>query len=200
MKLENVLFNDDGYLMLADFGLAKMTESKKDLTNSFCGTPEYLSPEMIIGTGHDHTVDWWTLGIVLYELLIGITPFFHRNPQRLQYLILECPVTFPEKEKLGFDISPSAKDIIRQLLDKDKTKRLGAKGDIDEILAHPFFKGLDIEKLKEKKLIPPYKPEIKDDLNFFDIKLTSQMDIQESVIDKDRQKMIIQNQHVFTKF
>ena len=80
-----------------------------------------------------------------------------------------------------------------RLLEKDKTKRLGAKGDIDEILAHPFFKSLDIEKLKEKKLVPPYKPEIKDDLKFFDNKLTNQVDIQESVIDRDRKKYIMQN-------
>ena len=96
LKPENVLFNEDGYLLLADFGLAKMTASKKDLSNSFCGTPEYLSPEMIIGSGHDHTVDWWTVGILLYELIVGITPFFHRNQHRMQYLIQECPVTFPD--------------------------------------------------------------------------------------------------------
>ena len=82
---------------------------------------------------------------------------------------------------------------------KDKTKRLGAKYDVDEILAHPFFKSLDIEKLLAKQLIPPYKPEIKDDLKFFDTKLTSQMDIQESVISKDRQKLIMKNQHVFNQ-
>ena len=163
--------------MLADFGLAKMIQSKNDLTNSYCGTPEYISPEVIIGNGHDHTVDWWTLGILLYELLIGITPFFHRNPQRAEYLIKECPVTFPDTEKMGFHVSNEAKDLIGRLLEKDKTKRLGAKGDIDEILAHSFFNGLDIEKLMEKKLIPPYNPEIKDDLKFFDNKLTSQADI-----------------------
>ena len=88
--------------------------------------------------------------------------------------------------------------MICRLLEKDKTKRLGAKGDVDEILAHPFFKSLDIEKLLAKKLIPPYNPEIKNDLKFFDDKLTSQDDIQESVIDKDRKKFILQNQHVFT--
>jgi serum/glucocorticoid-regulated kinase 2 len=80
LKPENVLFNEDGYLLLADFGLAKMTKTKKDLTNSYVGTPEYFSPEVIIGNGHDHTVDWWTLGVLLFELIIGITPFFHRNP------------------------------------------------------------------------------------------------------------------------
>jgi serum/glucocorticoid-regulated kinase 2 len=88
--------------------------------------------------------------------------------------------------------------LIGRLLEKDKTKRLGAKGDVDEILAHPFFKGLDIEKLLAKKLIPPYNPKIKNDLKFFDDKLTSQVNIQESIIDKDRKKFILQNQHVFT--
>lgn len=126
LKPENVLFNDDGFLLLADFGLAKMTASKKDQSNSFCGTPEYLSPEMIIGNGHDHTVDWWTLGILLFELLVGITPFFHRNNHRMQYLIQECPVTFPDKQRLGFEVSPVAKDLIKRLLEKDKKKRLGA--------------------------------------------------------------------------
>lgn len=150
-----------------------MTATKKDLTNSFCGTPEYLSPEMIIGTGHDHTVDWWTLGILLYELIVGITPFFHRNNHRMQYLIKECPVTFPDKARLGFEVSTHAKDLIKKLLDKDKTKRLGAVGDVTEILQHPFFEGLDIEKLKKKELIPPYRPVISDDLKFFDKNLTS---------------------------
>jgi serum/glucocorticoid-regulated kinase 2 len=108
LKPENVLFNEDGYLLLADFGLAKMIKSKQDQTNSFCGTPEYLSPEMIIGSGHDHTVDWWTLGILLFELIVGITPFFHRNHERMQYLIQECPVVFPDKKRMGIEVSPEA--------------------------------------------------------------------------------------------
>ncbi len=87
LKPENVLFNEDGYILLADFGLAKMTKTKKELTNSYCGTPYYLSPEMINGSGHDHTVDWWTLGILLFELIIGITPFFHKDKQRMLILI-----------------------------------------------------------------------------------------------------------------
>ena len=98
-----------------------MTKGKKDLTNSLCGTPEYLSPEMIIGSGHDHTVDWWTVGILLYELIVGITPFFHRYPQRMQLLIQECPVTFPDKARMGFEVSPVAKDLIVKLLHKEKT-------------------------------------------------------------------------------
>lgn len=192
LKPENVLFNEDGYLKLADFGLAKMTQSKKDQSNSFCGTPEYLSPEMIIGNGHDHTVDWWTLGVLLFELLVGITPFFHRNNHRMQYLIQECPVTFPDKSKLGFEVSPVAKDLIKRLLEKDKTKRLGAVNDVQDILSHPFFDGLDMEKLVRKEIDPPYKPVISDDLRFFDKNLTSMSGdtIAESMIDKSRQKLI----------
>jgi serum/glucocorticoid-regulated kinase 2 len=177
-----------------------MTASKKDQSNSFCGTPEYLSPEMIIGNGHDHTVDWWTVGILLYELIVGITPFFHRNQHRMQYLIQECPVAFPDSSKFGIEVSPVARDIIKQLLEKDKTKRLGAAGDMTEILQHPFFASLNIEKLLKKELVPPYKPVINDDLKFFDSSLTGMKNIQESVIDKSRQKFILENQHVFQKF
>lgn len=79
LKPENVLFNKDGYILLADFGLATKVDEKKKLAWSFCGTPEYLAPEMLTGEGHDHTVDWWTLGILLYEMLVGIPPFFDRN-------------------------------------------------------------------------------------------------------------------------
>lgn len=78
LKPENVLFNNDGYLLLADFGLATKV-NKNSLAKSFCGTAEYLSPEMLQNKGHDHTVDLWTLGILLYEMLVGIPPFFHKN-------------------------------------------------------------------------------------------------------------------------
>jgi serum/glucocorticoid-regulated kinase 2 len=69
----------DGYILLADFGLAKINQNDGEEANTFCGTPEYLSPEMIVGSGHDHTVDWWALGCIIYEMLIGIVPFHHKN-------------------------------------------------------------------------------------------------------------------------
>lgn len=95
LKPENVLFNKDGYLKLADFGLATKVV-RNNLARSFCGTAEYLAPEMLQGKGHDHTVDLWTLGILLYEMLVGIPPFFHKNKPQMFYLIQEADVTFPD--------------------------------------------------------------------------------------------------------
>lgn len=146
LKPENILFGEDGYLFLADFGLAKMA-SKDELANSFCGTAEYLSPEMIIGSGHDHTVDWWALGILLYEILVGVPPFFHKNKHRMYFLIKESQVNFPDPVKHGIEVSPVAKDLIKKLLEKNKKKRLGQTRDVAEILEHPFFKGLNMEAL-----------------------------------------------------
>ena len=99
-------------------------------------------------------------------------------------------MTFPDKSRLGFELSPVAKDLIKRLLDKDKKKRLGANGDIDEILSHPFFAGLDIPSLLRKEIVPTYKPIVGDDLKFFDRNLTSMDNIQESMIDKSRIKLI----------
>jgi serum/glucocorticoid-regulated kinase 2 len=77
LKPDNILINEDGYVKLADFGLARIVD--ENIANSFCGTPEYMAPEMIDGTGHDHTLDWWTVGIILYEMLVGIPPFYNKN-------------------------------------------------------------------------------------------------------------------------
>lgn len=112
LKPENILFGEDGYLFLADFGLAKMIKND-ELANSFCGTAEYLAPEMLIGNGHDYMVDWWALGILLYEMLVGIPPFFHRNKHRMYFLIKESPVNFPDPIKHGIDVPPLAKDLIK---------------------------------------------------------------------------------------
>ena len=108
------------------------------------------------------------MGILLYELLVGIPPFFHRNKHRMYFLIKESPVTFPDKAKHGIEVSPLARDLIKKLLDKNKKKRLGANGDVAEILAHPFFASISMEKILNKELKPPYKPEIADDLKYFD--------------------------------
>jgi serum/glucocorticoid-regulated kinase 2 len=127
---------------VADFGLAKFM-SEGEMANSFCGTAEYLAPEMLIGNGHDTTVDWWALGILIYEMIVGIPPFFHRNKHRMYHFIKESKVNFPDPERHKITVSEPAKDLILKLLDKDKRTRLGCNG-VDEILGHPWFKNLDL--------------------------------------------------------
>lgn len=112
LKPENILLNYDGYIKLADFGLAKIVADGGDEPNSFCGTPEYLSPEMIVGSGHDHTLDWWALGILIYEMIIGIPPFYNQNKHQMYYLIQNAPIRWPEREKHGIEVSADAKDLI----------------------------------------------------------------------------------------
>jgi serum/glucocorticoid-regulated kinase 2 len=117
--------------LLADFGLAKIKESDTEEPNSFCGTPEYLckhfrilknvlAPEMIVGSGHDHTLDWWALGILIYEMIIGIPPFYNKNKHQMYYFIQHAPIRWPDKEKHGLSVSEEAKDLITKVSNKMK--------------------------------------------------------------------------------
>lgn len=152
------------------------------MANSFCGTAEYLAPEMLIGNGHDYTVDWWALGILIYEMIVGIPPFFNRNKHKMYNLIKSGSINFPDPIKHKIMVSDDAKDLICLLLNKDKHQRLGAKDGADEILRHPFFKDIDMPKLIKKELEPPYKPAMSEDLAYFDQKLVGQEEMAESIL------------------
>jgi serum/glucocorticoid-regulated kinase 2 len=112
LKPENILMDDVGYLKLADFGMAKHLKEKDEKTMSFCGTPEYLAPEIITGEGHNRSADWWSFGILIYEMLCGIPPFYNENIERMYELIKLAELRFPRKIK----ISQDAQDIITKVL------------------------------------------------------------------------------------
>uniref|UniRef100_A0A8C5G6K0 Ribosomal protein S6 kinase n=1 Tax=Gouania willdenowi TaxID=441366 RepID=A0A8C5G6K0_GOUWI len=166
IKLENILLDSDGHVVLTDFGLSKeFLEKEKERTYSFCGTIEYMAPEIIRGkSGHGKSVDWWSLGILMFELLTGASPFTlegERNSQsEVSKRILRCDPPFPSM------IGHTAQDLLRKLLVKDPHRRLGSgpRG-AEDIKAHSFFKGLNWADLAEKKVASPFKPELKSELD-----------------------------------
>ena len=104
LKLENIMIDEKGYLKLIDFGLAKIVKNN-EVTMSFCGTPEYLAPEMVVGKGHGKAVDWWAVGVLIYEMLIGITPFYNRSRNMMLLKIQSSKIIFPDKAKYNIAYS-----------------------------------------------------------------------------------------------
>ncbi|KAL1905067.1 Serine/threonine-protein kinase [Sporothrix stenoceras] len=157
LKPENILLDYQGHIALCDFGLCKLDMKDEDRTNTFCGTPEYLAPELLMGQGYNKTVDWWTLGVLLYEMLTGLPPFYHENTNEMYRKILSEPLYFP-----GTDIvPPAAKDLLTKLLNRNPAERLGANGSA-EIKAHRFFDAIDWRKLLQRKYEPAFKPSVTD--------------------------------------
>lgn len=181
LKPENILLHHTGHVLLTDFDLSyakgvttpriekTVTPVKKgtkdvmveDYTliaepqaraNSFVGTEEYLAPEVINAAGHSSPVDWWSLGILIYELVYGFTPFRGSRRDETFENILKCPLVFPQKPV----VSPECQDLIRQLLVKDPAKRLGTKNGAEEVKAHSLFKGINWALLRNET--PPYIP------------------------------------------
>ncbi len=157
LKPENILLDADGHIRLTDFGLSKQIVAENQLTHTFCGTPEYLAPEMISGEGYNQVVDWWSLGTLLYEMLTGLPPFFSTNTSVMYEKIMNAELKFPSH------VSPEAKDLLTKLLVRDPSKRIGSSGvGAEEIRTHPFFKTMDWKALFSKQLEPPFKPSIQD--------------------------------------
>ncbi|KAI9682703.1 MAG: hypothetical protein M1829_006690 [Trizodia sp. TS-e1964] len=171
LKPENILLDYSGHIALCDFGLCKLDMKDEDRTNTFCGTPEYLAPELLLGQGYTKTVDWWTLGVLLFEMLTGLPPFYDENTNEMYRKILSEPLHFP-----GPDIvPPAAKDLLARLLDRNPNHRLGANG-ASEIKAHVFFHSIDWRKLLQRKYEPTFKPNVTDALDTanFDREFTSE--------------------------
>ena len=196
IKPENILIDEDGYLRLVDFGMAKVLQGDEKAT-SFCGTPEYLAPEIITGEGHNKSADWWSYGILMYEMFFGIPPFFCDNQEKMYQLITRADLRFPKK----INISETAKDLLAKLLIKDQDERLGSKSGFNEIKEHPFFKGFDFDALEHRKIEAPFKPELKDamDVTNFDEEFTSE-EVVTSEISEKNLEFIKKNQDQFEEF
>jgi serum/glucocorticoid-regulated kinase 2 len=155
LKPENILMDELGFAYLTDFGMAKELK-QGEVAMSFCGTPEYLAPEIITGEGHGKEADWWSLGILAYETMYGIPPFYNQNQMIMYDLIREGNLKFP----LVPEVSEEGKDFIKLLLNQNAKKRIGAKGDFDEIKTHAWFKDINWELLYSKDLETPFKPKV----------------------------------------
>jgi len=156
LKPENLMYTNDGYLKLIDFGFSKeVDETTNFLTNTICGTPHYLAPEMILNNkGHSFGVDWWALGILIFEMYSGFTPFEDDNVIQIYTNIINHDRE-NEKEILKYmEDNESLKDIISKLLCKNPKKRLGSgsyNNCIDDVKSHPFFSIIDWNKMKQKQ-------------------------------------------------
>ncbi|KAF1745060.1 hypothetical protein MXB_3639 [Myxobolus squamalis] len=156
LKLENTILDSEGHIKLCDFGSCKENTSNKDHLNTFCGTIEYFAPETILNTAVGYSIDWWCLGIFMYECLTSRLPFSvaSSNSMVLHNSILEKSVNFSQ-----YQLSKTAKDIITNLLVKDPTKRLGCSIlDGEEVKNHIFFQEYDWEDVYNKKTIPEFVP------------------------------------------
>ncbi len=150
LKPENVLIDSKGYLKLTDFGFAKICEGR---TYTLCGTPEYLAPEILLNKGHGKPVDWWTFGVLLYEMIAGIDPFNDEDPMLIYQKILKGKIKFPSS------FPSNAKSLVKHLLVQDLSKRYGnLKGGVDDIKNHRFFKELNWSSLVKYKIKAPYIP------------------------------------------
>mmetsp|Transcript_25854 Transcript_25854/g.40187 ORF Transcript_25854/g.40187 Transcript_25854/m.40187 type:complete len:794 (-) Transcript_25854:80-2461(-) len=166
LKPENILIDAAGYCVLVDLGFAKIVMDK---TYTLCGTPEYLAPEIILSKGHDKGVDYWAFGVLIYEMLVGRSPFYSYGTDQVSLFkrIVQVKYSFPP----GGVVNEVAQDLIQRLIVRRQSNRFGclARGDMD-IREHPWFEGVSTEQLLKKKITAPWVPKIKDPLDsqYFD--------------------------------
>ena len=165
LKPENIMVDSNGHIKLTDFGLSKMIKKTKEKAFTICGTPQYLAPEILSDEGYDSSVDWWSLGCVMYEMLVGKAPFRIPKGSYLSADLYKKKITIPEY------VTEEAKNLISQLLVPNPKKRLGyGEDDAQKIKEHKYFEGINWEDAWNKKLTPPFIPELKSetDLSYFD--------------------------------
>lgn len=171
LKLDNILLDFDGHVRIADFGMCKLQIYLDRTADTFCGTPDYMAPEIIKGLRYNQCVDWWSFGILLYEMLVGQSPFSGCDEDELFWSICNEQPHYPRF------LSTEAKAILSQLLEKDSSKRLGST-DMSggEVTFHPFFRNWDWARLERRELEPPFKPRVRHplDVQYFDKAFTNE--------------------------
>ncbi|KAF5387800.1 hypothetical protein D9615_000184 [Tricholomella constricta] len=187
LKPENILLDATGHVALCDFGLSKADLRSDELTTTFCGTTEYLAPEILLSEqGYSKIVDFWSLGVLLFEMCCGWSPFYAEDTQQMYKNICFGKIRFP-KGVIGED----GKQFVKGLLNRNPNHRLGASRDAEELKEHPFFKTIDWKALALKQVTPPFKPVVESDesTNNFDPEFTSAdiRDVGLAVMDLDEE-------------
>ncbi|XP_065179775.1 protein kinase C delta type-like isoform X2 [Sycon ciliatum] len=167
LKLDNVMLDSDGHIKITDFGMCKEDLFDGRQTSTFCGTPDYIAPEIIDGARYGFSVDWWSLGVLCYEMLLGQSPFSGEDEDDLFDSIQHDDVVYPKW------LPKQASAFISRLLVRDPTKRLGCQSELD-IRRDDFFARIDWTKLEKRQISPPYKPNVQSafDANNFDVDFT----------------------------
>ncbi|XP_041319562.1 protein kinase C zeta type isoform X2 [Pyrgilauda ruficollis] len=198
LKLDNVLLDAEGHIKLTDYGMCKEGLGPGDTTSTFCGTPNYIAPEILRGEEYGFSVDWWALGVLMFEMMAGRSPFdiITDNPDMntedyLFQVILEKPIRIPRF------LSVKASHVLKGFLNKDPKERLGCQPQTGfaDIKSHTFFRSIDWDLLEKKQTTPPFQPQITDDygLDNFDTQFTSEP-VQLTPDDEDIIKRIDQSE------
>lgn len=179
LKPENILLDANGHIALCDFGLSKANLTKNDTTNTFCGTTEYLAPEVLLDeSGYTKMVDFWSLGVLVFEMCCGWSPFYAEDTQQMYKNIAFGKVRFPRDT-----LSQEGRNFVKGLLNRNPKHRLGATDDAEELKRHVFFADIDWEILAKKLITPPFKPKLKSetDVSYFDPEFTNALDLNGSL-------------------
>ncbi|XP_060832844.1 ribosomal protein S6 kinase beta-1-like [Bombus pascuorum] len=178
LKPENILLDGEGHVKLTDFGLCKEHIEEGTVTHTFCGTIEYMAPEILTRSGHGKAVDWWSLGALMFDMLTGMPPFTGDDRRKTIEKILRGKLCLP------LYLTPDAKDLIRKLLKRQVSQRLGSgPDDAEQIMNHNFFKHIKWQDVISRKLEPPFKPSVKsaDDTSQFDEQFTTTVPVDSPV-------------------
>uniref|UniRef100_A0A8C3AY68 non-specific serine/threonine protein kinase n=1 Tax=Cyclopterus lumpus TaxID=8103 RepID=A0A8C3AY68_CYCLU len=170
LKPENILLDEEGHIKLTDFGLSKESVDHENKAYSFCGTVEYMAPEVVNRRGHTHSADWWSYGVLMFEMLTGTLPFQGKDRKETMTMILKAKLGMPQF------LSSEAQSLLRNLFKRNPSNRLGAGPDsVEEIKRHHFFSTIDWNKLFRREIPPPFKPASgrPDDTFYFDPEFTA---------------------------